>query len=72
MAVDDQFPYRLYAGQQDNSSISVPSRLPPGMASNFEAEFQVKRREARAAAEGKKGMTVKSEPIEEDHDQDRS
>jgi photosystem II stability/assembly factor-like uncharacterized protein len=41
VAVDDQFPYRLYAGQQDNSSISVPSRLPPGMASNFEAEFQV-------------------------------
>ncbi|MHC4909674.1 MAG: hypothetical protein ACYTF9_08160 [Planctomycetota bacterium] len=39
---------------------------------HFEAEFQVKRREARAAAEGKKGMTVKSEPIEEDHDQDRS
>ena len=26
--VDDQFPYRLYAGQQDNSTISVPS-LPP-------------------------------------------
>jgi len=26
--VDDAFPYRLYAGQQDNSTISVPS-LPP-------------------------------------------
>jgi len=26
--VDDQFPYWLYAGQQDNSTISVPS-LPP-------------------------------------------
>ena len=26
--VDDQFPYRLYAGQQDNSTIAVPS-LPP-------------------------------------------
>lgn len=26
--VDDQFPYRLYAGQQDNSTIMVPS-LPP-------------------------------------------
>lgn len=41
VAVDNQFPYRLYAGQQDNSSISVPSRLPPGMASDFEAEYQV-------------------------------
>ena len=28
VAVDDQFPYWLYAGQQDNSTISVPS-LPP-------------------------------------------
>ncbi|GMQ80712.1 MAG: hypothetical protein BMS9Abin05_0140 [Rhodothermia bacterium] len=26
--VDDRFPYRLYAGQQDNSTIAVPS-LPP-------------------------------------------
>ncbi|NIT96307.1 MAG: hypothetical protein GWM91_13095, partial [Actinobacteria bacterium] len=26
--VDDQFPYWLYAGQQDNSTIAVPS-LPP-------------------------------------------
>jgi len=28
VAVDDQFPYWLYAGQQDNSTIAVPS-LPP-------------------------------------------
>lgn len=28
VAVDDQFPYRVYAGQQDNSTIMVPS-LPP-------------------------------------------
>ncbi|MEE8584422.1 MAG: hypothetical protein V3T83_06170, partial [Acidobacteriota bacterium] len=26
--VSDEFPYRLYAGQQDNSTISVPSRPP--------------------------------------------
>jgi photosystem II stability/assembly factor-like uncharacterized protein len=26
--LDDQFPYRLYAGQQDNTTISVPSRPP--------------------------------------------
>ena len=41
VSVDNQFPYRLYGAQQDNSTISVPSRLPPGMASDFEAEFQV-------------------------------
>ena len=41
VTVDDQFPYRLYGAQQDNSTISVPSRLPPGMASDAEAEFQV-------------------------------
>ncbi|MDH3245566.1 MAG: hypothetical protein OEM26_13195 [Saprospiraceae bacterium] len=28
VAIDDQFPYWLYAGQQDNSTIAVPS-LPP-------------------------------------------
>lgn len=28
VTVDDQFPYRLYAGQQDNTTISVPSRTP--------------------------------------------
>jgi photosystem II stability/assembly factor-like uncharacterized protein len=26
VAVDDQFPYNLYAGQQDNSTLMVPSR----------------------------------------------
>ena len=29
VAVDNQFPYRVYATQQDNSSISVP--VPPSM-----------------------------------------
>ena len=28
IAVDDRFPYWLYAGQQDNSTIRVPSRPP--------------------------------------------
>ena len=27
--VSDEFPYRLYAGQQDNTTISVPSMAPP-------------------------------------------
>ena len=31
VSVDHQFPYRLYAGQQDNSTISVPSRYVPGL-----------------------------------------
>lgn len=31
VTVDDQFPYRLYAGQQDNSTISVPSHDPGGV-----------------------------------------
>ncbi len=30
MTTDDQFPYRVYATQQDNSAISVPSRSPKG------------------------------------------
>lgn len=36
--VDDQYPYWLYAGQQDNSTIAVPSLPPydaPGGASSF-------------------------------------
>jgi len=36
--VDDQFPYWLYAGQQDNSTIAVPSIPPysaPGGATSF-------------------------------------
>ena len=27
LSVDNQFLFRLYAGQQDNSTISVPSRV---------------------------------------------
>lgn len=32
VTVDEQFPYLLYAGQQDNSTISVPSRDPGGLS----------------------------------------
>ncbi|MBC8344896.1 MAG: glycosyl hydrolase [Candidatus Marinimicrobia bacterium] len=28
--VDNQFPYRIYAGQQDNSTVSIPSRTSGG------------------------------------------
>lgn len=31
VTVDHQFPYRLYAGQQDNSTISIPSHNPGGL-----------------------------------------
>ncbi len=31
LTVDHQFPYRLYAGQQDNTTISVPSRSSGGI-----------------------------------------
>ncbi len=31
LTVDNQWPYRMYAGQQDNSTISVPSRRLPGI-----------------------------------------
>lgn len=31
LTVDNQFPYRLYAGQQDNSTISLPSRHSGGL-----------------------------------------
>ncbi len=31
VAVDDQFPYRVYGAQQDNTTIGVPSRLPRGL-----------------------------------------
>lgn len=42
VTVDDQFPYRLYGAQQDNSSVSVPSRIPTAtMISDFEEEYQV-------------------------------
>ncbi len=41
VAVDDQFPYRLYGAQQDNSTVSVPSRVSPAVISDFEHEYQV-------------------------------
>jgi photosystem II stability/assembly factor-like uncharacterized protein len=41
VTVDDQFPYRLYGAQQDNSTISVPSRVPGTVVSDFEHEYQV-------------------------------
>lgn len=31
LSIDNQFPYRLYAAQQDNSTISVPSNSPGGI-----------------------------------------
>jgi photosystem II stability/assembly factor-like uncharacterized protein len=31
VVVDDQFPYRIYAPQQDNSTISIPSRISGGI-----------------------------------------
>lgn len=33
VTVDNQFPYRLYAGQQDNSTITVPSQYVPSLTS---------------------------------------
>jgi len=33
VTVDNQFPYRLYAGQQDNSTISVPAYALPDLTS---------------------------------------
>ena len=41
VTVDDQFPYRLYGAQQDNSTVSVPSRVSGAMISDFEHEYQV-------------------------------
>lgn len=41
VSVDNQYPYRLYAGQQDNTTISVPSRLRISNVSDFEEEYQV-------------------------------
>jgi len=35
LTVDQQFPYRLYAGQQDNTTISVPSH-DPGSITRFQ------------------------------------
>ncbi|MDP2959502.1 MAG: hypothetical protein Q8N53_23990 [Longimicrobiales bacterium] len=41
VAVDGQFPYRLYGAQQDNSTVSVPSKVSPTVISDFEQEYQV-------------------------------
>jgi photosystem II stability/assembly factor-like uncharacterized protein len=41
VTVDEGFPYRLYGAQQDNSTVSVPSRVPPWVISDFEHEYQV-------------------------------
>ncbi len=38
--VSDDFPYRLYAGQQDNSTISVPSRPIEGLAGDHTAQWR--------------------------------
>lgn len=40
VTIDRQFPYRLYAGQQDNSTISVPSHDPGGIT-DFQNWFSV-------------------------------
>jgi photosystem II stability/assembly factor-like uncharacterized protein len=32
VTVDDQYPYWLYGGQQDNSAVAIPSRSPGGIA----------------------------------------
>jgi photosystem II stability/assembly factor-like uncharacterized protein len=36
VTADDQFPYRLYAPQQDNTTISVPSRITRGLTPSEE------------------------------------
>jgi photosystem II stability/assembly factor-like uncharacterized protein len=41
VTVDNEFPYRLYGAQQDNSTVSVPSQLMPGLISDTEMEYQV-------------------------------
>ena len=38
--VSDDFPYRLYAGQQDNTTISVPSRPPRSMPGGHTAYWE--------------------------------
>jgi photosystem II stability/assembly factor-like uncharacterized protein len=32
LTIDNQFPYRVYAAQQDNSTISIPSRFDPALS----------------------------------------
>lgn len=39
MDVDDQYPYRVYATQQDNSSVSVPSQSEFGQITKGDLEF---------------------------------
>ncbi|MCI0445976.1 glycosyl hydrolase, partial [bacterium] len=36
VTVDNQFPYRVYGAQQDNSTISIPSRITSGKATRYE------------------------------------
>ncbi len=38
--ISDEYPYRLYAGQQDNSTISVPSRAESGRPGGPEAYWE--------------------------------
>ena len=38
--VSDEFPYRLYAGQQDNSTISIPSLPPRGVPGGHTALWE--------------------------------
>jgi len=38
--ISDDFPYRLYAGQQDNTTISVPSRAPLAMPAGSTALWE--------------------------------
>ena len=37
VSLDNQFPYRLYAGQQDNTTISIPSRKLAGVSEHWYA-----------------------------------
>lgn len=31
VTIDEQFPYRVYGASQDNTTFSIPSRIPPGI-----------------------------------------
>jgi photosystem II stability/assembly factor-like uncharacterized protein len=37
VTVDDQFPYRVYGSSQDNTTFSIPSRLPAGTITHSES-----------------------------------
>jgi photosystem II stability/assembly factor-like uncharacterized protein len=41
LEVDDAFPYRLYAGQQDNTTISLPSHRDRSRAGGWTADWQM-------------------------------